>query len=199
MAPPRSASLIDAAYRRSFIRRFASAAALGFLLVSLIWLALLHRRLGFGYGQDIAVLSRLHGQLLPLLGVTGLSQVLGVGAVLLLLSLCWAHAVSGPLVRVRRWVRALDEEPPLETLRFRKSDQLHELADAFQDLGRARRARRERFEVLWTRAQRLLEECRSLKSGAEPAQLQKRLDALREVYAQMGRLIEEPTPGERSP
>src|SRR3989338_7892083 len=117
-------SLIHATYRLAGVAWFAGACCAGFVVLGLSLFAILHRRLGVGYRDDLVTLSGLQERLPFLVALAGVIHMLVVGAVLVFLLLLWAHAVSGPLVRVRRLLSSLSANQPLGAARFRATDQL---------------------------------------------------------------------------
>ncbi|MBI3996238.1 MAG: hypothetical protein HY352_01140 [Candidatus Omnitrophica bacterium] len=172
--------------------RVAGFAGVGFILFGAGLLAMLHQRLGLGYAKDLAALSALQERLPTTLFAAGMISVTVVGGMGLFLSLCWTHAVSGPLVRVRRYLQELATNQPIEEVRFRKTDQLHRLADAFEHLIAARSRRRAAWDTSLERAERLLQDCEhwSARHPDDPSGLRQPLRDLHDVYEQMHQLFQ---------
>jgi hypothetical protein len=179
--------LIGAAYRLALAARFAGMACVLLVLFGLLVFLALNKQLGAGYVTDLATLSGLEERLPALLWGAGLAYMCAAGAAALLLSLLWTHAVSGPLVRVHRSLQLLAGGALVEDLRFRRTDQLHPLAGAFQQIAQATHQRRAKWEPLLARAESLIQECEELakQRHADPAALKQRTDALQRVYEEL--------------
>lgn len=182
---------IDLTYRLVFAGGLLGLAGLGFVLFGLLLLLALSQRLGVNYRADLAALSELQGRLPTLLLTAGIIQMTVVGLVVFVFSLLWSHAISGPLVRVRRFLRLIAGGQDVEELRFRHTDQLHGLAEAFQRFILARRSRHEAWESCLARAQQLIQESERVAAPlpGEPAALSERREALQRVYEQMRELL----------
>lgn len=179
--------LIGLRYRLALMARFALLLTLTLAVFSGLFVWLLNRRLGFGYAEDLATLSRLEAALPRVLLAAGAVQVAVGGALALVFSLCWTHAVSGPLVRVRRTLQALARGEAVQALRFRKTDQLHGLAGAFQELLDAEQRRRQAVAEALDEASSLISAV--VQAPGDPASRASR-DALRRVYEALRRRLE---------
>jgi hypothetical protein len=186
MSPPtdKPAGFIDGRYVLMFAIRFFGMALVSFVILSGVILAALHRRLGVDYFHDISTLSDLQERLPDILAATGLIQAVAASFILLMMSLFWAHRISGPVWRFRIWLGMLRSGQKIEHIQFRSQDQLHGLAASFRLLQGSRERRRQRLLMDLKKAAGLIEECeRSLKEGgAGSAESRANVKALREAY-----------------
>jgi hypothetical protein len=178
-------------YRLTLVGRFAAFAVIAFALFGVGLLAMLNQRLGLSYAKDIATLSALQERLPVILLVAGLSHMVAIAAAGFVLLLLWTHAVSGPLVRARRYLQLMASERDIADVQFRKTDQLHRLASAFQQWIAARRIKRAAWDVLLERAERLIQECEqwNTQHPGDPSGSQEYLRNLAGVYEQMRHLL----------
>jgi hypothetical protein len=189
--------LTSSRYRWTILARFLAIVLLGIGLFAGVTFLACDRRLAVSYAQDLATLSRLQEQLPAIVMLTSAVQAAAVGGLMLLCALIWTHAVSGPLVRVSRALASLARGRSPEDIHFRKTDQLHGLADALREIRAAYHARREASRHALARADRLIEECVSLtaQGRATPALLAPRLTALRRIYEEMAEPAHHEGPG----
>ena len=151
-------SFIEKKYVWSFAVRFSAAAFFLFLVFDLIlWIAL-NRHLGEGYLKDMAVLNRLQEHLPIILLISGGIQAAVASFVILAISLFWAHAIAGPVVRFRRYLRMIIEDQPIdEEMVFRQKDQLHDLAEGFRGMQNKRKERQDQLNLYCAQADQLIE------------------------------------------
>lgn len=139
-------TLLDVRYMASFMARFSVFSFLFFGVFAFLLFLLLNRRLGVSYVHDITTLNTLQGNLPLIVFAAGVMQAAITSFILFVLSLYWAHAVAGPLVRFRRYLGMVVQNKPIdETVAFRSGDQLHDLARAFDEMQKASRQRKKQF------------------------------------------------------
>jgi len=175
----------------SFAVRFCGVAVVFFSLLVIILLVILNRRLGIGYMEDITTLSRLQEKFPSIFLTTAIIQAVVASFVLFILSLFWAHAVAGPLVRFRRDLSKLKEGEFSGKVSFREKDQLHPLAQALSNVQNVLQGRREQFDCRLKQADRLLEEYAYWREqgGDNQLQCEDRLKELKNVYGDMDQLF----------
>lgn len=185
--PDKKSSLIESQYTLSFAVRFSVIALGGFILFAGFLYLALNRRLGINYFEDISTLSRLQEKFSVILLATGAIQAVIISSIFLVLSLLWAHAVAGPLVRFRRYLNALNGDSSQDDIAFREKDQLHFLAESFKSMQQDRKINRDRFVGGLKRAEGMIQEYEILakQKNASPAQLTNLLESLRKVYEEM--------------
>lgn len=189
--PDKKAIFIDLKYTLSFAVRFLGMASAGFLLLgaSLFWV--LNRRLGTSYFQDITTLSNLQEKLQIILFTTGVLQVVVLSLVFSVISLFWAHKVSGPIVRFRRYLNMLGKADLMDDMAFRQDDQLQYLAQAFRKTQASCKMRNRQLMDYLKEADQIVEEYEALQGekGVEPALLDKKLLALKAVYKKIQKFL----------
>ena len=150
-------SLIEKKYVLSFTVRFSATALFLFLVFDFVlWLAL-NRHLGQGYLRDIAILNHLQEHLPIILLISCGIQAVAASLVILTISLFWAHAIAGPVLRLRKYLRMIIENRPFtEEMIFRRDDQLHNLAETFGRMQNKRKERRNLLAIYCAKADDLL-------------------------------------------
>src|SRR3989338_1414997 len=168
---------IDTKYTLSFAARFSGVAFAGFVLLGLSLFLVLNRQLGISYLADITILSNLQEKLSFIFLVTGIVQAIMLSLIIFLLSLLWAHAIAGPLVRFHRYMGMMAQSQAQDEIKFRTEDQLRYLAEAFGRLQMSLKNRRDQFIVFLNEAERLWGECEHLlkEKKKDPQQLSNRL------------------------
>lgn len=191
MRPFPKPAFIDTKYIVSFALRFSGIAFFSFTLCGISFFLMLNRRLGVDYFQDIATLSGLQERLPSILLTGGIIQTIVLSLILFLFSLLWAHAVSGPLVRFRRYISMIGKDEPVGEISFREKDQLHYLAKAFQHMQADSRTRRDKFDACLKKAEQLIGEYESLQQekNVGPSKLKDKRVALKESYERMETLL----------
>jgi len=184
-------SYIATKYTLSFAVRFCAVALIGFSLFGAVLFVLLNKRLGVGYFDDIAILSRLQERLPFVLWFTGMVQAAVVSLILLVLSLYWTHAVAGPLVRFRRYLSLMGKSESLGEIGFRETDQLHYLAQRFNRAQDYFKERNDKFASQLSRADQLIKEYEILlgQKGSEQLLLKEKRAALIRIYKDMEDLL----------
>jgi hypothetical protein len=159
------------------LARVLAIALLGIGLFAVVTFLACNRRLAVSYVHDLTALSRLQEQLPAIVMLTAAVQAAAVGGLTLLCALVTGQA--------------------FEEVRFRKTDQLHGLADALRQVRAACDARRQARRESLAQADRLLEECTLLtaQGRATPALLAQRLTSLRRVYEEMAEPTHQAGPG----
>lgn len=182
---------IDTKYTLSFAARFSGVAFAGFVLLGLSLFLVLNRQLGISYLADITILSNLQEKLSFIFLVTGIVQAIMLSLIIFLLSLLWAHAIAGPLVRFHRYMGMMAQSQAQDEIKFRTEDQLRYLAEAFGRLQMSLKNRRDQFIVFLNEAERLAGECEHLlkEKKTDPQQLSNRLTALKKVYENINKLF----------
>lgn len=194
MAPSaKKATFLDTRYTLSFAVRFSGLALLFFSSFALVLFLSLNKRLGVSYFEDIATLSRLQEKLPLVLFVTAVVQAALGSFVVLILSLFWAHAVAGPLVRFRKYLRMAGRDEPIGGMSFRKSDQLQYLAEAFREMQARWTKRRYQMSLYVRQAKDLIAEYESLAKDlrGNSMALEEKRGALKEIYQKMLALLPE--------
>ena len=191
MKPLPKPAFIDPKYIVSFAIRFLGIALFSFTFCGISLFLMLNRRLGVGYFQDIATLSGLQERLPLILLTSGIIQAIALSLILFLFSLLWAHAVSGPLVRFRKYISMIGKDELVGEIVFREKDQLHYLAKAFQLMQADSRTRRDQFDAYLKKAEHLIGEYESLQheKNVDPSKLKDRRAALKESYERMEALF----------
>jgi hypothetical protein len=113
--------------------------------------------------------------------------------VVFVLSLFWAHAVAGPLVRFREYLRMVGRHEPIGGMSFRKSDQLQYLAEAFREMQAQWTKRGYQMSLYVRQVQDLIAEYESLArdSRGNSMALEEKRGALKEIYQKMLALLPE--------
>ena len=168
-------------YTASFAVRFLGIALFSFTLCGISLFLVLNRRLGVNYSQDIAALSGLQEKLPLIILTSSIIQAVILSLILFLLALMWAHAISGPLVRFRKFISLVGNDGPDGEIAFLENYQLHDLAQAFQKMQAGSQKRRKKFDEYLDNADQLLKTPDSLSKN-------KRAD-LEECYQKMGSLL----------
>ncbi len=180
-------------YSLAFAFWFAGISAVFFLLFAVLMSLSLNRPLGVGYVQDITTLSRLQEDLETILFLTGAIQTVVAGVALFIISLFWAHAVAGPMVRFRRSLDLWKEGKAVDEMSFRKNDQLHALAQEFRQTQAKCRERQERFASYCRQAEKEAASYERLAACGDVSvtELAQKRVALKEIYARLSGLWEE--------
>jgi len=178
-------SFIEKKYVWSFAIRFSVTALFLFLIFDLILWFALNRHLGEGYLTDIAVLNDLQEHLPIIFLISGGLQAVVASFVILAVSLSWAHAVAGPVVRFRRYLRMIIENQPIEEeMVFRQKDQLHDLAEGFRGMQNKRKERWDQLTLYCAQADQLIE-------AYEQKQEVEIREALIKIYEKIKELFDE--------
>lgn len=184
---------IEGRYGFSFVAWFLGLMVLFFGSFSVILFILLNKRLGIDYLTDVTTLSNLQGKLPVILTVTGIVQATVASFVVFFITLFLAHAVAGPLVRFRKYLRMVGRDEPIGGISFRKSDQLQYLAEVFREMQDQRTKRRSQMSLYGQQVQDLIAEYESLvkdPTGSFTA-LEEKRGALKEIYQKMLALLPE--------
>lgn len=192
MKPLPKPTFIDTKYTVSFAVRFLGIALISFIFCGISLFLMLNRRLGINYFQDIATLSGLQERLPFILLMSGIIQAVVLSLILFIFALLWAHAVSGPLVRFRKYINMIGKDEPVGEIIFREKDQLHYLAKAFQHMQADSRSRMEQFGAHLKKVEQLLGEYESLQQekNVDPSKLKDKRAALKEIYERMKALLQ---------
>ncbi len=184
-------SFIDSKYTASFIGYFSGVALLGFILCGLTLFLLLDRRLGLGYLRDISTLGNLQDKLPLILLVTGIIQATILSLILSMVSLFWAHAVSGPMVRLSNCLKKVKKAEFTDDIAFRKNDQLHYLAKVFTRMQASLKNRKDKYAAYLTQASQIIKDYEHLlkSQNAAVSQLKNKLFELKSVYQRMGEFL----------
>lgn len=191
--PEKKATFLDVRYTFSFAVRFSGLALLFFSSFALVLFLLLNKRLGVSYLDDIATLSRLQEKLPLVLFLTAVVQAAFGSFVVLVISLFWAHAVAGPLVRFRKYLRMVWRHEPIGEMSFRKGDQLQYLAEAFRGMQDQWTKRGHQMSLYDRQVQDLIAEYESLAKDTtgNSTALEEKRGALKEIYQKMLALLPE--------
>lgn len=191
----RKSVMIDTNYTLIFAVYFLAVAFAGFFLLALSLLFLLNRKLGISYLNDITTLSDLQEKLPMIVLVTGVVQAAMSCLVMFLLSLLWAHAVAGPLIRVRRLLEMMRHGQWMDNIAFRRDDQLHELAEVVRNCQSSCQDRREEFISYVQQAEHIRAECELAALSSEmDSQLSDRIKNLKKVYLNIKQLLAKERP-----
>lgn len=116
-------------YFFKFGAKYALAVILTALVTALFLFLFLKRTPGLSYSDSYGVISALRQELLHksilIYGVTALLITFGIAAI----SLVYSHRVAGPLYRLGVEARDIASGDLSKSVRFRKNDAIHEVAD----------------------------------------------------------------------
>lgn len=180
--------LVNPQYAVKFALRFVIIVLAGFGLFGILILALLNRNIGPTYVEGLSALSQLQMRLPRILLITAFTQTIILCGIVLLLALLWSHGIAGPLVRFKRCLRETARGNILkEPVVFRKTDQLHALAQALSETNLAFQERNVKMLTLWVGAKKLLDECRRLheQGKSDTPSFSKNLANVKAIYLEM--------------
>jgi len=115
--------------------------AIGAVLAGLSVFTLLPKDLGAGYGAVITTVQGLGGILAHKVAVIYVFIVLGIIAVMSVLHIVYSHRIAGPAFRLSREAAKISEGNLAGKIKFRRKDDLTDMADTLNDLADRHRER----------------------------------------------------------
>ncbi|MFQ5901061.1 MAG: HAMP domain-containing protein [Thermodesulfobacteriota bacterium] len=126
--------LIERGFRARFIIKFCLLIIAGVLMLGSVLYLIGHKELGTTYSQAISTIIGLKNLLIPTIIVTIFIQIVILCLITIFLTLYTSHKVAGPVYRLERSFKEVEEGNLAINIHFRTDDQMKELERAFNEM-----------------------------------------------------------------